>query len=86
VDEMKTKNHQNLFNWIGAICLVIPLLAWLAVFYSNTMVMASNVDDLQNEKNYIRSSLEQIISRLATIEGKIEEHSRQSIQFKRTPK
>jgi len=66
--------------------LLLPLLAWLAVFYSNTMVMASNVDDLQNEKKYIRSSLEQIISRLATIEGKIEEHSRQSSPFNRTPK
>jgi amino acid permease len=73
---MKEKNNQNLFNWLGALAVLIPIISWLFIFYSNSVVMAANVDDLQREKLYIRSSLEQIISRLAAIEGKVDEHSR----------
>jgi len=73
-DKMAPKKKELLLQYIGIIIAIIPIIGWMFVFYSNSQLMAANIDDLQNEKKYIRSSLEQIITKLARIEGTIEEH------------
>jgi len=73
-NKMNQKKREIIVQYFGIILAIVPIVAWLFVFYSNTQVMAANIDDLQNEKKYIRSALEQIIVKLARIEGTIEEH------------
>lgn len=60
------------------ILALIPILAFLASFYSEHNVLKANFNDLENERIRIMEKLDRISEKLNIIDGKISEHMRVS--------
>ena len=61
-------------RWMSIFSLAIsavPIIWAFVVFYSNQNVLAENVRELQNEKQYIREKLDEIVVKLSNIDGQM---------------
>ena len=61
------KIDKNTAISISVLVALFPAGAWLVDIYSNTKVMATEIKQLQNEREYIRSKLDDISDKIARL-------------------
>lgn len=67
------KKNENLMSWANIAIASIPIIWAFVEFYSRQNVLAENVRNLQNEREYIRDKLDHIVTKLSVIDGRITE-------------
>lgn len=71
---MTIKKNERLISIASVIISAIPILWAFVIFYKDQNVLAENVRQLQDEREYIRDKLDQIVVKLSAIDGQINEH------------
>jgi hypothetical protein len=68
------KKNETLISWISLALTALPIIWVLVEFYSQQNILANTVKNLEDDKAYIRSKLDQIVEKIAVLNGKIDEH------------
>lgn len=55
---------------------LIPILAFITVFYAEHTKLKADVEDLMNQRFRVEDKLDKIAEKLNVIDGKISEHMR----------